>query len=195
MPERPLALQRDPYAEKLLSNRFDWRDKRLLKWIQNFVIFGQRDSKANVARQSASVSERYNKNGKKKTYKSTGYLLRSIAWKTWSESGGDVQIFHAQYAYYNKFLELAVGKNDPFTQLPPDIPQPKWKPIPVPGKTRKARPSIPTEMRREARRFITYVQDSFSYAGIAMMVFAIANNKENAESINRGLFSRGMEIL
>lgn len=194
MADNPLWAQRDPYGEKILSGRFDWRDERILGRISNFVRFGQRDSKANVARQSAAVAERYNKNGKTKKYSSTGQLLRSIRWMTWNEANGNVQIFHAQYLYYEKFLELALGKGDPFTQLPPDIPQPKWMPIPVPGKTRKARPAVATEMRRNAWKFVTYVQDHFSYAGISIIAFAMASVKPNADLVNRAIFSRGMDV-
>ena len=194
MAQQGLWAQRDPYGEMILSGRFDWRDERVLKWIENFVRFGQRDSKANVARQSAAVTARYNKNGKRKQYRSTGNLLRSIFWRTWNESNGDVQIFHAQYAYYEKFLELALGKGDPFTELPPDIPGAKWKPITVPGKTRKARPAVPTEMRRNARKFTTFIQDHFSFAGIAIMAYALAAVKPNADVVNQAIFSRGMDI-
>ena len=190
---RPLALQRDPYGEKILSGRFDWRDEHILRWINNFVRFGLRDSRANVQRQSAAVAARYNKDGKKKRYRSTGELLRSITWMTWSEANGDVQVFHAHYLYYEKFLELALGKGDRFTQLPPDIPGARWMPITVPGKTRKARPSIPTEMRRNASKFITFVQDSMSFTGIAMMVYAVSVNKAEAGAVNRILFSHGMD--
>lgn len=193
MAEQPLWAQRDPYGAKILAGKFDWRDARIMKRIERFVKYGRLDSIANVKRQSAAVAARYNKNGKSKQYKSTGQLLRSIAWKTWSESGGDVQVFHAHYAYYEKFLELAVGRGDPFTVLPPAIPGKNWMPIRVPGKTRRARPAIPTEMRRQARRFVTYVQTSFSYSGVAMMMFAMGNNKENAELVNRAMFSRGLD--
>lgn len=192
MADRPLWQQRDPYAEKLLSNKFDWRDERVIEQIHNFVAYGLIDSRANVKRQSQAVAARYNKNGKKKKYRSTGQLLRSIAWKTWSESGGDVQVFHAHYLYYEKFLELALGKGDPFTGLPPAIPGKQWKPITVPGKTRKARPAIPTEMRKRARRFTTYVQEHFSYAGLAMMVYSMSADNVNANVINRSLFAHGL---
>lgn len=192
MAEQPLHLQQDPYGEDILLTRFDWRDKLVLEQISKFVRYGLIDSRANVKRQSAAVTARYNKNGKKKRYKSTGHLLRSIAWKTWNESGGDVQIFHAHYMYYEKFLELALGKNDPFTQLPPPIPGKKWKPIPVPGKTRKARPAVPTEMRRRAAKFSTYIQRHFAFAGVAMMVYSISTDKQYSDIINRDLFAHGL---
>lgn len=193
MADRPIYLEQDPFADKLLSSKFDWKDRRIMKRIELFVKWGRLDSIANVKRQSAAVTARYNKNGKKRTYASTGRLLRSIKWMTWSQSGGDEQVFHAHYAYYEKFIELAVGKGDPFTVLPPNIPHKNWMPISVPGKTRKARPSIPTEMRRQARRFTTLVQQRFSFAGTAMMIFAMGNNKENAAAVNRAMFARGLD--
>lgn len=178
MADRPTWQQRDPYGEKILSGTFDWRDQRMLEHINKFKTFGKMDSKANIKRQRSIQS---------------GKLLRSVAWKTWSESGGDVQVFHAHYLYYSKFVELALGRGNPYIGLPPGIPVRQWQPIRMPdGRKRKARPSIPTEMRKRARRFTTYVQDHFSYAGIAMMVYAMRPDAAYAERINRALFSRGL---
>lgn len=174
---RPLALQRDPMGEKILSGTFDWRDERIVAYIKKFVEFGLKDSRGNVRRQKSIRS---------------GALLRSVAWKTWSQSGGDVQVFHAHFLYYSKFVELALGKGNPFRQLPPNIPGRQWQPIPMPDRSRKARPSIPTEMRKRARRFVTFAEDYFSYAGIAMMVYAMRGDDPNAAAINRSLFLHGL---
>lgn len=178
MADRPLALQRDPYGEKILTGTFDWRDERILDYIQKFIQFGKQDSVANIRRQHSIR---------------TGKLLRSVAWKTWSEAGGDVQVFHAHYLYYSKFVELALGKNNPFIGLPPNIPGARWKPIQMPdGRKRRAKPSVPTEMRKRARKFTTYVMDSFSFSGIAMMVYSMPLTNSDAAIINRKMFSRGL---
>lgn len=177
MADRPLHLQRDPYGEKILSGTFDWRDERVMKAISRFITFGKIDSTRNTRRQKATR---------------TGALLRSIAWKTWSQSGGDEQVFHAHYLYYAKFVELAINKRYPFKQLPPAIPGPQWQPIRMPDRPMRAKPMIATEMRKRARRFTTYVQDHFSYSGIAMMVYSMRGDNEMSSRINRALFMHGL---
>ena len=117
MAERPLALQNDPYGEKIELMKFDWRDARVLQWIDKFVEFGWRDSTGNITRQKA---------------RQTGALLRSIKWRTWADAGGDRQVFTARYNYYAKFVELALGRGNPFKELPPSIPQRKWSAIKMP---------------------------------------------------------------
>lgn len=178
MAEKAIWQQRDPFGEKILTGTFTWRDQRIIDYITKFIAFGKADSVANIKRQKAVRK---------------GALLRSVAWKTWSESGGDVQVFHAHYLYYSKFVELALGRGDPYIGLPPNIPGRRWQPIQMPdGRKRKARPSIPTEMRKRARRFTTYVQDYFSFAGIAMMVYSMRLDNPHASQVNRALFSRGL---
>lgn len=176
MPDnRPLALQRDPYGEKIESLKFDWRDEKVIAWINKFVEFGQRDSKGNITRQDAVK---------------TGRLLRSIQWRTWNSSGGDMQVFEARYNYYAKFVELALGKGMPFRQLPPGIPHKKWGPIRMPDRSRRAKPSIPTEMRRQASKFTTMLEDRFLYHGIAMIVYPFNNSINNRDLIDRLLYQK-----
>lgn len=174
MAERPLALQRDPYAERVELMKFDWRDERVMKWIAKFVEFGELDSKGNIERQKA---------------KQTGALLRSLQWRTWNDSGGDRQVFEAKYNYYAKFVELALGRNMPFIGLPPGIPRRKWQPIQMPdGRPRKAKPSIATEMRRQAAKFTTMLEDRYSFAGIAMMVYALGPAIQNKALLEHLLY-------
>lgn len=170
MAERPLALQQDPYGERIELMKFDWRDAKVLQWIDKFVEFGWRDSVGNIQRQKA---------------KQTGALLRSIKWRTWNDSGGDRQVFEARYNYYAKFVELALGKNNPFKELPPAIPQRKWQAIAMPDRKRKAKPSIPTEMRKQARKFTTMLEDRFSFHGMAIMVYALGPSIQNKRLINQ----------
>ena len=171
---RPLALQRDPYGENIELMKFDWRDERVLQWIDKFVEFGQQDSKGNITRQHA---------------KQTGALLRSIYWRTWNDYGGDRQVFEAKYNYYAKFVELALGKNMPCIGLPPAIEMRKWRPIQMPdGRPRKAKPSIATEMRKQARKFTTMLEDRYSFVGIAMMVYALGPAIQNKAMIERLLY-------
>lgn len=178
---RPLALQRDAYGEMIEAVKFDWRDARVLQWIDKFVEFGQTDSEGNIKRQKA---------------KQTGALLRSIKWRTWNDSGGDRQVFEARYNYYAKFVELALGRKMPFVALPPAIPQRRWQPIEMPDRPRKAKPSIPTEMRKQARKFTTMLEDSFSYHGMAILVYALGpsiHNKRLIEQLlNQGSFSQSV---
>jgi len=170
---RPLALQRDAYGEMIEAVKFDWRDARVLQWIDKFVEFGQLDSEGNIKRQKA---------------KQTGALLRSIKWRTWNDSGGNRQVFEARYNYYAKFVELALGRKMPFVELPPAIPQRRWQPIEMPDRPRKAKPSIPTEMRKQARKFVTMLEDRYSYHGIAMMVYALGPSIQNKQMIRSLLF-------
>lgn len=168
--ERPLALQNDPYGERIELMKFDWRDARVLQWIDKFVEFGWRDSVGNVNRQKA---------------RQTGALLRSIKWRTWADSGGDRQVFTARYNYYAKFVELALGRKMPFVELPPAIPQRKWQPIAMPDRKRKAKPSIPTEMRKQSRKFVTMLEDRFSYHGMAIMIYALGPSVHNKRLIEQ----------
>ena len=170
MAERPLALQADPYGEKIELMKFDWRDQRVLAWIDKFVEFGWRDSTGNITRQEA---------------RQTGALLRSIRWRTWADSGGDRQMFTARYNYYAKFVELALGKRMPFKELPPAIPQRKWPAIKMPDRPRKAKPSIPTEMRKQSRKFVTMLEDRFSFYGMAIMIYALGPSVQNKRRINQ----------
>ena len=169
MADTPLHLQQDPYGERIELMKFDWRDAKVLQWIDKFVEFGQLDSEGNLKRQEVHQ----------------GALLRSIYWHTWNDSGGDRQVFEARYNYYAKFVELALGKNMPFRELPPAIPQRKWKAIPMPDRPRKAKPSIPTEMRKQARKFTTMLEDRFSFHGMAIMVYALGPSVENRALINQ----------
>lgn len=158
-----------------MARRFDWRDEQVLEWIVKFAEFGQRDSKYNVERQNAIRSYQ---------------LLRSIKWRTWNSSGGDMQVFEARYKYYAKFVELALGEGMPFKALPPGIPHRKWKPITMPDRARKAKPSIPTEMRKQAAKFITMLEDKYLYHGIAMIVYPFNNRISNQELIDRLLYQK-----
>ena len=170
---RPFALERDRYGENIELMKFDWRDQRVLQWIDKFVEFGQQDSKGNIIRQEVHQ----------------GALLRSIYWRTWNDYGGDRQVFEAKYLYYAKFVELALGKNMPYIGLPPAIQQRKWGPIQMPdGRPRKAKPSIATEMRKQARKFTTMLEDRYSFAGIAMMVYALGPAIQNKAMIERLLY-------
>lgn len=173
MAEQPAHLMRDPMGEKILISRFDWRDARILAWIDKFTEFGWRDSVGNVSRQKA---------------RQTGALLRSIKWRTWADAGGDRQVWQVRYNYYAKFVELALGRNMPFRQLPPDIPQPRWQPIPMPDRKRKAKPSIPTEMRRQSAKFVTMLEEKYSFAGIAMMAYALGPSIHNKQMVRRLMF-------
>lgn len=175
MADRPVYLQRDPYGENIQVRRFDWRDEKVLAWIARFPEFGMRDSKGNVERQNAIR---------------TRALLRSIYWRTWNSSGGDEQVFEARYKYYAKFVELALGRGNPFRALPPGIPHKKWQPIQMPDRKRRAKPSIPTEMRRQAAKFTTMLEDQFLFHGIAMLVYPFNNKYENPGLIDRLLYQK-----
>ena len=170
MAETPLHLQNDPYGEKIELMKFDWRDARVLQWIDKFVEFGWRDSTGNITRQKA---------------RQTGALLRSIKWRTWADSGGDRQVFTARYNYYAKFVELALGRKMPFVELPPAIQMRKWPAIQMPDRSRKAKPSIPTEMRKQSRKFVTMLEDRFSYHGMAIMIYALGPSVHNKRLINQ----------
>ena len=184
--KRPLALQRDPFGEKILVKKFDWRDEQILAWIAKFPEFGQRDSRANVTRQASDGSN----SKRKRKRQSSGALLRSIYWRTWNSFGGDMQVFEARYLYYAKFVELALGKGYPFRELPPAIAQRKWGPITMPDRPLKARPAIPTEMRKQARKFTTMLEDNFLFHGIAMIVYPFNNSIENQDLIDRLLYQK-----
>ena len=163
----------DKYGDKVLLWKWDWRDERIMSWINNFVPVISRDTLGNVERQKA---------------KSTGRLKRSLAWKTYSASGGDTQVFEARYVYYAKYVELAVGKGNPFRQLPPDIASRNWMPISMPDRRRKAKPHVVTEMRKQASKFTSMARKHFSFIGTVYMIYAMGNNQSAAAAVNRALF-------
>lgn len=162
----------DKYGDQVLKWRFDWRDTRIMEWINNFVRITGENTYGNVERQRAIK---------------TGRLKRSLAWKTWAASGGDAQVFEARYIYYAKFVELAVGKGDPYNGPVPDIPHKKWQPITVPTRRRKGKPHVVTEMRSQAAKFTSFARAQFSFTGTIYMIFALGSNRANAAAYNRAV--------
>lgn len=163
----------DKYGDKVLRWKFDWRDTRIMNWINNFERITGENTLADVDRQ-------FSKN-------STGRLRRSLVWKTWEASGGDAQVFEARYIYYAKFVELAVGEGDPYGEQVPDIPHPRWQPIKVASRKRKGKPHVVTEMRTQASKFTAYARKRFSFAGTIYMLYSMGNNKSAAAAYNRAL--------
>lgn len=163
----------DRYGDQVLLWKWDWRDERIMDWINHFVGIVGRDTHGNVDRQGIN---------------NTGALKRSLAWKTFAASGGDTQVFTARYLYYAKYIELAVGKGEPYTNPVPDIPNAKWLPIAVSGRRRKGRPHVVTEMRSQASKFATMARKHFSFVGTVFMAYAMGNNQSAAAAVNRALF-------
>lgn len=169
----------DKYGDKVLKWKWDWRDTRILNWINNFERITGQNTLGNVDRLSI-----------KSKRKDSGRLRRSLKWKTWAASGGDAQVFEARYIYYAKFVELAVGKGQPYDSPVPDIPSPKWRPIKVPTRSRKGKPHVVTEMRTQASKFTAFARAQFSFTGTIFMLYAMGG-KENltiAAAYNRALF-------
>ena len=166
--------EKDPYADQILATKFDWRDEQVMQFIRRFIMHGKIDAKKNIKRLSAIKS---------------GQLIRSIGWKAWSDSGGDAEVFQETYLKYGQFVELAVGKNNPYTPIDPFTTR-AWKPIPVRGKKRRAKPHSTAEMRKQARRFERLLVDHFSFMGLGFMTYAAGANRENAEEINRLMMAR-----
>ena len=160
----------DRYGDNVLRFQFDWRDTRIMEWINNFARISRENTMENVGRQITS-----------RTHK----LERSLNWRTWAISGGDTQVFEARYIYYAKYLELAVGGKERYNGPVPNIPHPKWKPIPVPTRRRKGRPHVVTEMRTQAQKFSAFARAQFSFAGTMYMIYAMGNNKSAAAAYNR----------
>ena len=168
----------DKYGDNVLSWKWDWRDSRIMAWINNFVRITGENTYENVDRQKI-----------KSKRKNSGQLRRTLKWRTWAASGGDAQVFEARYIYYAKFVELAVGKGEPYDSPVPDIPHPKWNPIKVPTRRRKGKPHVVTEMRSQAAKFTAFARGQFSFAGTIYMLFAMGG-KENpavAAAYNRTL--------
>lgn len=162
----------DKYGDNVLAWKFDWRDTRIMEWINNFVRITGENTYANVERQKAIK---------------TGQLKRSLAWKTWAASGGDAQVFEARYIYYAKYVELAVGRGEPYDGPVPDIPMPKWKPIKVPTRSRKGKPHVVTEMRTQASKFTAFARAQFMFTGTIYMLYAMGNNHSSAAAYNRAV--------
>lgn len=163
----------DRYGDQVLSWKWDWRDERIMSWINNFVNVVSKDTYGNIERQKA---------------KHTGALKRSLVWKTFAASGGDTQVFTARYNYYARFVELAVGRGDKYDSPVPDIPNRQWLPIGVPSRRRKAKPHVVTEMRKQAVKFASMARKHFSFVGTVFLVYAMGNNQSAAAAVNRALF-------
>lgn len=167
--------EKDPYADNILATKFDWRDERVMFLIRRFIKHGRMDSKQNIKRLSALQS---------------GKLIRSIGWKAWADSGGDAEVFQETYLKYGQFVELAVGKGEPYNGPVPAIPGRAWGPITVPNRRRKAKPHSTAEMRKQARRFERMLVDHFSFVGLGFLTYAAGSNRENYEKINELLMRR-----
>lgn len=163
----------DKYGDKVKRWDWDWRDERIMKWINNFARISRENTEENLERLNAIR---------------TGELKRSLFWKTWATSGGDTQVFSARYLYYQKYVELAVGKNEPYDSPVPNIPSPNWGPIPVPTRKRRGKPFVVTEMRTQATKFAAMARKEFCYAGTLFLVFAMGANKDAHDAVNRALF-------
>lgn len=167
--------EHDPYADQIILAKFDWRDEEVMRLIRNFTRFGKEDSRKNIMRLHALK---------------TGQLVRSIGWKAWSDSGGDAEVFQETYLKYGQFVELAVGKGQPYNGPVPPIPGRAWKPITVPTRKRKAKPHSTAEMRKQARRFERLLVNHFSFIGLGFLTYAAGSNRENYDQINELLMRR-----
>ncbi len=162
----------DKYGDNVLRWKFDWRDTRIMRWIDNFEKIT-----------SANTFANYNRIITPHTHQ----LERSLKWRTWAASGGDTQVFEARYIYYAKYVELAVGKGDKYNGPVPAITRPRWDPISVPRRRRKGRPHVVTEMRTQAQKFTAYARARFAFAGTMYMLYAMGYNKSAAAAYNRVL--------
>lgn len=166
---------KDPYAERILATKFDWRDEQVMQFIRRFIKHGKIDARKNIKRLRAV---------------SSGKLIRSIGWKAWSDSGGNAEVFQETYMKYGQFVELAVGKGEPYNGPVPAIANLAWGPITVPTRRRKAKPHSTSEMRKQARRFERLLVDHFSFMGLAFLTYAAGDNRENAARINEIMMAR-----
>ena len=164
----------DKYGDKVLSWHWNWHDDHIMRWINNFPRIARERTMGNVDRVISNNS--------------TGQLRRSLYWQTFAASGGDEQVFRARYIYYAKFLELGVGRHNPYNGPVPPIPHKRWKPIPIPTRKMKGRPHVVAEMRTQAKHFTAYATKYFSFAGLTYMVFAAGDTYEGHQAINRALF-------
>ena len=172
----------DKYGDQIDRWRWDWRDTRIMSWINNFTKISRANVMENVERLGIGDSHA------KKKKASVHSLRRSLKWKTWAASGGDTQVFEARYIYYSKYLELALGKGDTYIQ-PPDIPHKRWGPISMPdGRKRKAKPFVVAEMRSQAQKFAAFARKRFSFVGTMFLIYAMGNNKSAEAAYNRAVF-------
>ncbi len=165
----------DKYGDKVKRWEWDWRDDRIMEWISNFTRISRENTEDNLERLEAIR---------------TGNLKRSLWWKTWATSNGDTQVFAAKYAYYARFVELAVGGKEVYDSPVPNIPSPYWQPIPVPTRKRRGKPFVVTEMRTQATKFAAMARKEFSFAGTMFLVFAMGDNQDAHAAVNRALFWR-----
>ena len=173
----------DKYGDNVLKWKWDWRDTRIMEWINNFVGISRENVMDNYERQDIGA---YHARQKKKT---PHQLKRSLKWRTWAASGGDAQVFEARYIYYAKYVELALGKGNPYNGPVPDIPNRKWKPITVPTRPRKGKPHVVTEMRTQASKFTAMARAQFSFTGTIYMLYAMGGDPQSvAGAYNRALF-------
>lgn len=176
------AWANDRYGDNVLKWKWDWRDSRIMTWINNFVGISRQNVMGNIERQDIGTK-------RTKNTKHRPQLKRSLAWKTWATSGGNAQVFEARYIYYAKFVELAVGNGEKYDSPVPDIPHKQWRPITVPTRRRKGKPHVVTEMRTQASKFTAFARAQFSFTGTIYMLYAMGgDNQSVAGAYNRALF-------
>ncbi len=162
----------DRYGDEVLLRRFDWRDEIVIRKIEEFIKHAQEDTLGNIDRLKIGKSQS---------------LRRSIFWHTWNTSGGDLQVFEARYNYYGKFVELALGRGNPYNGPVPAFTRRKWQPIPVPTRTKKGKPFVVAEMRKQARRFEAFGLRYLNFVGTGYLIYAAGSRIDAAARINRAL--------
>ncbi len=152
---------------------FNFLNPLVIERVNKFIQWAEEDTQKNFARLDINTRP----GGKGKRF--TGELYNGLKWKTWNASGGDVQVFQVVFAYYAKFVELALQRNHKLIEIPP-IDRREWQPIPRPdNKPRRAKPFVSAEMRKQGRRLERDLLRYYAYTGSMYVAYSVRATERN----------------
>lgn len=118
----------------------------------------------------------YNPNNKR-TKRSTGALERSVFWKVYNESGGNMAKVTFFFNHYAVFVETGTGAGVKWSPLPElteliGLKRPKTK--------RVAKPFLMSEIRLHARMTLEKLAEHFAYLGGVTIMNMVHSRPEGA---------------
>ena len=152
---------------------FNFLNPIVVERVNKFIAWAEEDTNKNFARLDINMKPE----GKGKRF--TGQLYNNLEWTTWNACGGDVQVFQVVFAYYAKFVELALQRNHKLINIPA-IDRIEWQPIPRPdNKPRRAKPFVSAEMRKQGKKLERDLLRYYAYTGSMYVAYSIRPTDDN----------------
>lgn len=143
---------------------------------RDLVDFGNRTFEKIMKNFKTLEIGKYNPSNKRRN-RSTGALERSIFWKVYNESGGDMAKVTFFFNHYAVFVETGTGAGV------------KWSPLPElteligikrPNTKRVAKPFLMSEIRLHARMTLEKLAEHYSYLGGVTIMNMVHSRPEDA---------------